>query len=97
MEFDSKKNHQAKPYFSYISMCEKFGVDPQLSYEDFKNIYSVFCFDTSDQDEKLAINGVNVTVEIVKDDKFVARCFCVMLVEKEVQIELNNGRMAQIV
>jgi hypothetical protein len=96
MDFDSKKNYNAKPYFSYTSMCKRFGVDPQLSYEDFKNIYSVFCIDVSEQDEKLALNGVNVTFEITKTNGFKPRCFWVVLVEKEATIELNSGKMTTI-
>jgi len=65
-----------------------------LNLRDFKNYYSIFCFDVSEQDEKLAINGVNVTIEIEKDTKFTANCFCVILTEKQVNIELKSGKMA---
>ena len=96
MNFNGKNNEFAKPYFSYIDVCKEFGVDPQLGYLDYKNLYSVFAIDLSEQDEKLAINGVNVTIEITKDTAFKAKCVCVILVEKEISIELTNGKMTTI-
>ena len=77
-------------------MCHIFGVDLQLNLRDFKNYYSISCFDVSEQDEKLAINGVNVTIEIEKDTKFTVNCFCVILTEKQVNIELKSGKMSTL-
>ena len=67
-------------------MCLIFGVYPQLNLRDFKNYYSIFCFDVNEQDEKLEINGVNVTIKIEKDTKFTANCFCVILTKKQINI-----------
>ena len=96
LSFSSKDNYQALPYLNYIEMCNIFGVDPQLNLRDFKNLYSIFCFNVSEQDEKLAMNGVNVTIEIEKDTEFKAKCYCVILTEKQVNIELKTGKMASL-
>ena len=94
--FSYKNNQQLKPYTNYRDMCNLFGMDPQINMIDFKNLYSIFCFDVSAQDEKLAMNGVNVTIHINKDTGFKARCFAVILTEKEVNIELSSGKMSNI-
>ena len=96
LTFSYKNNQQLKPYKNYQEMCNLFGVDPQINMIDFKNLYSIFCFDVSAQDEKLAINGVTITIDINKDIGFKARCFAVILTEKEVKIELSTGKMATI-
>jgi len=96
LKFSYKDNYQALPYFNYIEMCNIFWVDPQLNLRDFKNHYSIFCFNVSEQDEKLAMNEVNVTIEIEKDTEFKAKCYCVILTEKQVNIELKTGKMATL-
>ena len=96
LKFSYKDNYQALPYFNYIEMCNIFGVDPQLNIRDFKNHYSLFCFNVSEQGEKLAMNGVNVTIEIEKDTEFKAKYYCVILTENQVNIELKTGKMSTL-
>jgi len=96
MTFNLKENYQAKPFWAYVEMCKAFGAEPQLNMRDFKNIYPIFCFDVSEQDEKLSLNGVNITIDVIKDQGFVGTCFCVILMEKELSIELSSGKMVSI-
>ena len=93
MVFDSTKNYQMQPYQSYVQICKVFGVEPQLNYPDFKDLYSIFCFDVSAQDEKLASNGCDVTIHINKDTAFKASCYCLILKESHSAINLKNGKM----
>ena len=93
MVFDSTKNYQMQPYQSYVQICKVFGVEPQLNYPDFKDLYSIFCFDVSAQDEKLASNGCDVTIHINKDTAFKASCYCLILKESHSTINLKNGKM----
>ena len=93
MVFDSAKNYQMQPYQNYLQMCKVFGVDPQLNYLDFKDLYSIFCFDVSAQDDKLASNGCDVTIHITKDTAFKAACYCLILKESHSTINLKNGKM----
>ena len=93
MVFDATKNHQLEPYNFYIEMCKRFNNSPQLNYLDFKDLYSIFCFDVSAQDEKLASNGCDVTIHITKDADLKVKCFCVILEEKTAKINLNDGKM----
>lgn len=93
MVFDAIKNHQLQPYNFYIEMCKRFNNSPQLNYLDFKDLYSIFCFDVSAQDERLASNGCDVTIHITKDTGLNVKCFCVILEEKTAKINLNDGKM----
>ena len=74
-------------------MCKHFGNNPQLNYKDFKDLHSIFCFDLSAQDEKLASNGCDVTIHITKDAVFQAKCYCLILKEQHSTINLKNGKM----
>ena len=93
MQFDATTNNQAEPYYAYTKMCKVFDKFPQLNYLDFRDLYSIFCFDVSAQDEKLASNGCDVTIHITKDTNLKVQCFCVILEEKLTTISLKNGKM----
>jgi hypothetical protein len=93
MEFDAVGNKQMEPYLAYVKMCKEFNVIPQLNIRDFKNLYSIFCFDVSAQDEKLSVNGCDITVHITKSTDFKAKAYCLILEEKHCQIQIKNGKM----
>ena len=91
MTFDSKKNHQMHPYENYIEMCKHFGNRPQLNYKDFKDLYSIFCFDLSAQEEWFPGSTCEVTLHITKDADFKAKCYCLILKEEDSTINVANG------
>jgi len=97
MEFDAVGNKQMEPYLAYVKMCKEFNVLPQLNIRDFKNLYSIFCFDVSAQDEKLSVNGCDITVHITKSSEFKAKAYCLILEEKHCQIQIKNGKMFTVV
>ena len=63
---------------------------------DFKNLYSIFCFDISAQDEKLVVNGWTVIIEIEKDTGLKMKAYCCILEEKSVEILIRDGKMYSI-
>ena len=78
-------------------MCKLFGQDPQLSYVDFKNLYSIFCFDVSAQAYDIEKYGCDVTIHITKDEGLKLMCYCVILADKHVEIQVQGGKMKMIV
>ena len=96
MKFDITKNDNVLPYKYYISMCKVFGNDPQLNLRDFMNLYSIFCFDFTAQDDEVT-NGYQVTIHIQKDTTFKAKCYCVILEEKKSTILIQSGKMANTI
>lgn len=92
MEFDIEKNEQMFPYHNYIKMCKSFTDSPQLSLINFRDLYPIFCFDVSHQDDKLVTNGCDITVHITKTDAFQPRCYVLILEEKHCEIKLNKGK-----
>ena len=96
MEFNIENNENIFPYLNYIETCYDFKVEPQLSLEDFKNLYSIFCINVSDQDDRLAINNVDVTLHITKDSNFKAKVYTLILEEKKIEMKLYGGKISII-
>ena len=88
--FDYIFGIRKKNYIRYNYQIEKYKFSVAQCY------YSIFCFDVSEQDEKLAMNGVNVTIEIENDTEFKAKYYCVILTENQVNIELETGKMSTL-
>ena len=96
MTFDSATNDQIEPYDAYVKMCKNFGVRPQLNYFDFRDLYSIFCFDITAQDDNLVSNGCDIIIHITKDPLLLVQCYCLILEEKVLKINLKNGMMHMI-
>ena len=97
MQFDITKNNQVEPYLAYLNLCKIYKSKPQLNIMDFQNLYSLFCFDVSAQDEKLLVNGCMVKLEIEKDSALELKSYCCILEEKSVEIEIRGGKMFSII
>ena len=85
-----------RPYLQYKLMCLNYGNEPQLSYQDFKNLYSIFCFDVSDQDVNDVVNGMKVNIIMEKTDGFQPDMIVVILLESLLEIELSGGEFSAI-
>ena len=96
MDFDVENNENIFPYETYVQTCKDFKTRPQLSLEDYKNLYSIFCIDVSSQDDKLAINNIDVTLHITKDSDFKAKLYTLILEEKAISMRLSGGKVAII-
>jgi len=91
------KTNQMEAYLNYVKMCLEFHKEcPQLNIRDFKNLYSLFCFDVSAQDEKLSVNGCDITIHVTKTSDFKAKAYCLVLEEKHCQIMIKGGKMFSI-
>ena len=77
-------------------MCLNYGNEPQLSYQDFKNLYSIFCFDLSDQDVNDVVNGMKVNIIMEKTDGFRPDMIVLILLESLLEIELSGGEFSTI-
>ena len=51
-------------YNSYALLCREFGSQCAMSMKDYKNIYTVFGFDTSAKPIKPSNSSVNIKIEI---------------------------------
>ena len=80
-------------YLDYIKACKYFRNKPQLSLLDFRNLYSIFCFDVSAQAENLCINGADITLHIVKENNYEGNCITIILAEKFMELKIKSGKM----
>ena len=96
IQFDATQNNIALPYEEYVKLCKKFKTDPQLNARDWKDLYSIFCIDTSDQDDNLAINSVNASVILNKDTNFKPRMYVLILEECKIKMNVNGMQISVI-
>ena len=94
MIFNSAKNQLVEPYFAYVNICRANKIKPQLSLLDWKRLYPIFCFDCSNQDDRLVINGVDVQIHITKDDNYEPKLFALILEEKQIEFKLSNSKIS---
>ena len=73
-----------------------FGNEPQLSVQEFKDLYPIFCFDVSAQSKTLKDNGINVTLHIEKSSGLTLRGYASLLEDCQYKIDVNNGSMVRI-
>ena len=97
LRFDKDNNVYQEGYNAYKQMCAIFGNNAQLSPLDWRNLYSIFCFDLSAQPEDLVKNGCDVTIKIEKSEAIKSfKVYAVAMVDANHFIELNNSRMVRI-
>ena len=97
MRFDIANNNYFEGYKAYKSVCDLFGNDAQLSPLDWRNLYSIFCFDLTAQNEDLVKNGCDVTIKIEKTEGQEAfKAYAVALADSSYRIQVANGRMSKI-
>ena len=91
IEIEKSKNHLF--YLNYIKACKYFKNKPQISLLEFRELYSIFCFDVSSQSENLCINGADITLHITKDVNYVGNCIVIILAEKFMELKIKAGKM----
>jgi len=99
MEFDIDNNNQIFPYTNYKNIVKKFRSQSelfQLRCKDFSNLYPIFYFDLSNQDQKLIMNGCTITIHMKKTDAFKPNLYYVILQEKSIEMKLNGGKITLI-
>ena len=97
LKFDNANNQFMEGYDAYRNLCEAFGVNPQLTPNDWKNLFPIFCFDLSAQSEDIIKNGCDVTINIEKNNSTTSlMAYGLLLEDVEYSIEILNGRMVRI-
>ena len=96
MRFDRTTNNYLEGYDAYRNACKKFGTSPQLSPLEWRNIYPIFCFDLTAQNEDIIKNGCDLTIKIIKKNNVKFRVYAVTLLDAKHFIELNDGRMVRV-
>ena len=61
------------------SVRKVFGVEPPLNPNNFRNLYTLYSFDLSAQDENLVKNGVNIQLVIKKSSAEPLNAYCLIL------------------
>ncbi len=64
MELNFLYANYLEPYLSMINCCKIFGNEPQLTAQEFKDIYTIFCVDVNCQPKQLNDNGISITLHI---------------------------------
>ena len=80
----------------YESVRKVFGVEPLLNPNNFRNLYTLYYFDLSAQDENLVKNGVNVQLVIKKSSAEPLNAYCLILEDTSYVIKVINGQMTRI-
>jgi len=84
-------------YNSYVQCCRGFqDKAPMLSLKDWKSLYPIVCFDTSDIDKTRDVNNVTVTLLIKKSEKFQPKMYCVILEEAKIKMSLRGSQITII-
>ena len=83
-------------YIMYESVCKVFGIEPPLNPNDFRKLYTLYCFDLSAQDENLVKNGVNIQLVIKKPSDKPLNAYCLLLEDASYIIKVINGQMTRI-
>ena len=96
MQMDFLNADVLEPYVAYMNCCQMFGNEPQLSVQEFKDLYPIFCFDVSAQSKTLKDNGINVTLHIEKSSALTLRGYALLLEDCQYKIDVNNGSMVRI-
>ena len=83
-------------YIMYESVCKVLGIEPPLNPNDFRNLYTLHCFDLSAQDENLVKNGVNIQLVIKKSSAEPLNAYCLILEDASYIIKVINGQRTRI-
>lgn len=95
IRIDTSKNYFSEGYQNYKNVCRDFGVETQLKPNDWRNLFPIFCFDLSAQNEDLKKNGCDVTINIEKTGTDSLTAFAVVLEDSSYEIQVLNGMMVR--
>jgi len=94
---DKTKSNFYELYNAYVQCSRGFqDKAPLLSLKDWKDLYPIVCFDTSDIDKTLDVNNVTVTLLIRKTETFVPKIFCLILQEAKVKMSIRGSQITII-
>jgi hypothetical protein len=96
VKLDPINFNMLEAYNNYENLCKIFGNEPQLNILDYRNIYNIFCFDTSAQNEDLKKNGIQIKLHIEKSADLALKSYCLLLEDAKHSITVLNGNMVRI-
>ena len=85
-------------YTEYENMCYNFGAIPQLDPHDWRNLYPIFCFDCSSQNDDLKKGGITLSVNtrFSTNPNGNLRVFAMLLEDNFSEINIINSVMTNI-
>jgi len=87
-------------YFPLVNLCrELYRNECALSMKDFKDIYTVFVIDTSNQPEKAKNEKTTVRIEITRNDDAVIPqldCYVIVIFDRWFKMHLKETRISQL-
>ena len=81
-------------YNYYTTACsEKYGVSPILSYDDFKNLYTIFYFDLTAQDPSYINLNTPIAITVGRSSKFLAAqdMFVLLKLERDIVLDFTQS------
>ena len=96
----NNQNDYMEAYTKYENMCYNVGVIPQLDRHDWRNLYPIFCFDSSNQNKDLKEGGitlsVNVNVKFGNNPNGNLCAYALLFEDNFSEINIVNGVMTHI-
>jgi len=93
---NSEEYYVAEVYKAFIEACESFGNEPQLTLQEYRDLYPIFAFDCSSQPDNLKSNGIQMTLHITKKSTSTFDAFALLLEDARFTIATGDGRMLRI-
>ena len=100
-EANFNQSHYASFYFPLINVCrELYRNECALSMEDFKDIYTVFAIDTSNQSERGKNEAVNVNIKIKRNaiGTGIAKLeyYVIVFYDHWIKMSLKEGKVSDV-
>ena len=96
MRLNTDESDIAEPYLAYIEACNDFGIECQLKVHEFRDLFPVFCFNTSSQSELMQAGNEAVAI-IEKNGSDSMEVFAVCLEDSHVIYNISNGVVSDII
>lgn len=93
MRLNTDEGDIAEPYQAYIEACRSFGNECQLKVSEFRDLYPIFCFDTSSQPELMQYGNEAVAI-IEKNGADEMEVFALCLEDTHISYNIANGTVS---
>jgi hypothetical protein len=94
MNLNTDTGDVGEPYLAKIEACSYFGVECQLNIKEFIELYPVFCFNTTPQNEALQGNSLSILIEKNGTDQMTA--YALMLEEEHINANLADNSIRKL-
>ena len=96
LNFDIDMNQQAHLYKMYLSFVKYKNQinEPMLSWDDFKNLYTIIPFDFSAQDSSFLNKQTSISINLTKTNNFIPDMYVLMKLEKSIIFDFMEDKTA---